>query len=556
VAGVVAATTLVWLADRHLQAAHRLGRQLTETESELTDQSAVGGDVEVHVDLGSAGSPISPLIYGVAAADPQAAEALGATLDRAGGNPSSRFNWVIGHAWNTGRDWQFRNVNYSGSPDATADDGVAAALSQGVTPLQTVPTIGWVARDDDNHTQSQHVPAEGGPPVRPGSDAIAGYDPAGNRAITSVPSYARKPGPLSVAPNPASPAVYQDEFVHHMVERFGATTNGVLYFAMDNEPDLWSSSHTDIHPVRMGYDAMLANFLDYASAVKDQAPAAKVLGPEVSGWTGCLFSALDRGSDNFASHADRKAHGDEAFLPWWLRQVARSDAASGRRTLDFLDVHYYPQAQGVVSDAVDPATQALRIRSVRSLYDAGYQDESWIATNVMLIPRLKRWIADNYPGTRLAITEYKWGGEKDASGAVAQAEVLGVFGREGVDLAAYWAYPQPDSPVGAAFRLYRDYDGRGSTFGDRSLPIKSGAAHVAAFAARHSNSSEVDVIVANELHARHVTVKLGLGPGTYQATPFCIGPGSGTIEKGVSGAPANAVSLPPLGVCLIQLLPA
>ena len=557
VAGVVAAATLVWLADRHPHAAQRLGGQLTQTVSELTDQQPAGGEVTVRPDLGATGSPISPLIYGVAAAGAEAVQALGATLDRAGGNPSSRFNWVIGHAWNTGRDWQFRNVNYSGSPDATADDGVAAALSQGVTPLQTVPTIGWVARDDDNHTQSQHVPAEGGPPVRPGSDAIAGYDPTENRAITSVPSYARKPGPLSLVPDPASSAVYQDEFVHHIVERYGATTHGVLYFAMDNEPDLWSSTHTDIHPVRMGYDAMLANFLDYASAVKDQAPAAKVLGPDVSGWTGYLFSALDRGGDNFATHADRKAHGGEAFLPWWLRQVARSDAASGRRTLDYLDVHYYPQAQGVVSNAADSATQALRIHSVRGLYDPNYQDESWIATNVMLIPRLKRWIADNYPGTRLAITEYKWGGEKDASGAVAQAEVLGVFGREGVDLAAYWTYPRPDSPVGAAFRLYRNYDGRGATFGDRSLPVRSSGRQVAAFAARHSSSSEVDVILANESQAGQVGVHLQLGTaGTYQATPYCIRPGSGLIEKGVTGSPADALKLPPLGVCLIRLLPA
>src|SRR5215469_299468 len=212
VAGVVAAATLVWLADRHPHAAQRLGGQLTQTVSELTDQQPAGGEVTVRPDLGATGSPISPLIYGVAAAGAEAVQALGATLDRAGGNPSSRFNWVIGHAWNTGRDWQFRNVNYSGSPDATADDGVAAALSQGVTPLQTVPTIGWVARDDDNHTQSQHVPAGGGPPLRPGSDAIAGYDPTTNRSLTSVPSYARRSG---APPNATTAAVYQDEFVRH-----------------------------------------------------------------------------------------------------------------------------------------------------------------------------------------------------------------------------------------------------------------------------------------------------------------------------------------------------
>src|SRR5207253_3059631 len=84
-------------------------------------------------------------------------------------------------------------------------------------------------------------------------------------------------------------------------------------------------------------------------------------------------------------------------------------------------VHYYPQASGVDSPASDPATQQLRIRSTRSLDDPNYTDESWIGVPVNLIPRLKAWIADNYPGTKLAITEYRWGGEKDASGAVALA---------------------------------------------------------------------------------------------------------------------------------------
>src|SRR5262249_40619220 len=156
-----------------------------------------------------------------------------------------------------------------------------------------------------------------------------------------------------------------------------------------------------------------ANFEEYATMVKAQSPQARVLGPDVWGWTGYLYSDLDRGSDDFATHADRRAHGDQPFLPWWLQEVAKADARRGGRSLDLLDVHYYPQGQGVYSAAADPDTQGRRIRSVRSLYDPGYQDESWIGTNVMLIPRLKQWIAAAYPGTGLAITEYSFGGEKD-----------------------------------------------------------------------------------------------------------------------------------------------
>jgi len=509
-----------------------------------------GADL-VAVDATVPGRPISPLVYGVAAADAATVRALGATVDRSGGNPSSTYNWVNGHAWNAGRDWQFRNGNY-GQGGAAADAGVTAALGAGAVPLLTVPTMGWVARNDDNATRSTGVPAGGGPALPAGSGAIAGYDPAANRQSVFVPSRA------SAAGSPPDPSVvYQDEWVAHLASQFGVGPAGVQLFAMDNEPDLWSATHTDVHPARMSYDDMLANFTEYAAAVKARAPGALVLGPDVSGWTSYLYSDLDRGGDNYATHQDRRSHGDVAFLPWWLDQVRARDQASGTRTLDYLDVHYYPQARGVaMSRTADPATQDLRIRSTRSLWDPAYADESWVATPVTLVPRLRAWIDQWYPGTKLAITEYNWGGEQDASGAVALAEVLGILGREGVDLATYWTFPPVDSPAGAAFRLYRNYDGAGGTFGDVSLPATSAQDGVAAFASRHSDTGEVDVVLANESRSAATNVQLrGTTPSRYQASRRCVPPGTGRIERQDMADAGSPVPMPPLTVCLVRLLP-
>ncbi|MBJ7599624.1 MAG: hypothetical protein DLM67_17770 [Candidatus Nephthysia bennettiae] len=557
---ITTAAALVWLAALQPEMGDQLRSRFQShwpvLPSAAAGQNGPPGTVSVQVDPKAVGPRISPLIYGVAAADPQVVRALGATLDRSGGNPSSTYNWVNGHAWNAGRDWEFRNTNYSGQGGSAADAAVGDARSAGAVPLLTVPTLGFVARNDDNQTRSRNVPGQGGPPLRAGSPAIGGYDPAANRQATSLPSFARKPGPLATTPSQNSQAVYQNEWVHHLVTQFGlASAGGVQYYAMDNEPDLWSSSHTDLHPARMSYDDMLANFEEYATMVKEQDPSAEVLGPDVSGWTGYMYSDLDRGSDNFATHADRAAHGGDPFLAWWLGQVARADAARGHRTLGLLDVHYYPQAEGVFSQASDPATQALRIRSVRSLYDRGYRDESWIADQVALIPRLKDWINQRYPGTGLAITEYNWGGERDASGAVALAEVLGTFGREGVQLASYWTYPPPDSPAGAAFRLYRNYDGQGGAFGDVSLPAVAGNSLIAAYAARHSDGGEVDVILANQSTTQPARVSVATGGGTYHATQFAVSPGSSRIQPSAMASPGTAVTLPPLGLSLVRLTP-
>ena len=83
----------------------------------------------------------------------------------------------------------------------------------------------------------------------------------------------------------------------HLVQRFGrAADGGVRFYAIDNEPDLWSLTHRDVHPADMSYDAMLTTFLEYASAVKAVDPTAAVVGPVGSGWMALFYSALDRGA--------------------------------------------------------------------------------------------------------------------------------------------------------------------------------------------------------------------------------------------------------------------
>ncbi|HSS59980.1 MAG TPA: glycoside hydrolase family 44 protein [Candidatus Limnocylindrales bacterium] len=538
--------SLVWLGPAGSGLAGRLAERWADINGSADQAGAVAGEAVVTVYSGGQGTPISPLIYGVAFADSTVLGQLGATVDRWGGNTATSYNWVT-HSWNAGRDWEFRN-----KPADNADTFVASALAGNATPLLTIPTIGYVARDGDNGTRSVGVPAGGGPPVSQASSRIAGYDPSANRLATSIPSYARKPTAFVTDPAPNPSAVYQDEWVNHLIARFGSGSTGVHLFAMDNEPDIWSSTHTDVHPVRMGYADMVSNFVQYATAVKAVDPAALILGPDVCCWTSMFYSDLDRGTDNFRTHADRNAHGGEAFLPWWLSQIARHDAASRSRSLDFLDVHFYPQADGVFSDRADPATQALRIRSVRSLWDPSYVDESWINTDVQLIPRLRGWIAASYPGTGIAISEYNFGGERDASGAVAEAEALGVFGREGVALATYWTHPAADSAVGGAFRAYRNFDGKGGQFGDRSLTAVSDAPGIRAFASRHSNSNEIDTVVVNESLRATTHTRIGYTTAPYHSVAaFCLQPGTSTIVP-VALDSSSAFEMQPLSVCVVK----
>jgi hypothetical protein len=245
--------------------------------------------------------------------------------------------------------------------------------------------------------------------------------------------------------------------------------------------------------------------------VKDVDPTAQITGPVSWGWTAYFFSPRDRGNDNYRTAADRAAHGGMPFLPWFLQQVAANDKKRGRRTLDVLDVHFYPQADGVHSDRDDAKTQALRLQSTRALWDPEYKDESWIGAAVQLFPRLRQWVNTYYPGTKIGLTEWNWGADKTLDGGLAVAEVLGILGRERVDLASYWVAPGNGTPGFFAYKLYRNADGAGQGFGDVAVEAKSGDPDsVSCFGSVDSKTGKPALILINKRPEKTAAVTLAL----------------------------------------------
>lgn len=128
-----------------------------------------------------------------------------------------------------------------------------------------------------------------------------------------------------------------------------------------------------------------------------------------------------------------------------------------------------------------------------------------------IIPLMKEWIAECYPGTKTAIGEYDFGGGQDASGGVAQAELLGVFAREGLDFGYYWFAPDAKSSIHLGFCLYRNPDGDpagapadsaakpGRPVGDQYLPSTCSAPEdVSVHAIKDGASGKVSLILINK----------------------------------------------------------
>lgn len=156
------------------------------------------------------------------------------------------------------------------------------------------------------------------------------------------------------------------------------------------------------------------------------------------------------------------------------------------------------------------------------------------------------------------MTEYNFGGTSHVSGALAQADVLGVLGREGVYLANYWGNGAGvgDLPpyIAAAFKLYRNYDGKGGKFGDVAVATTTPDLNaISIFAAKSSkNPGELTVIVINKDQQKRFAGAISVG-AYKQARTFVLD-GSGPVLK--SGAPVAITggkleyTLPPLSATL------
>lgn len=396
--------------------------------------------------------PISPYIYGTNQPDWDGS-AHNLTLTRMGGNRWTAYNWET-NASNAGNDYMHQSDGYLGGGDTPGEavrPAIAAALKAGAAIIVTVPTAGYVSADKNGNGDVNKTP-----------------DYLHTRFYRSLP---HKPTAPVYPPDTRDNVVYQDEFVAWLEKTF--STSGEqkrLFYSLDNEPDLWDNTHARLRTQKLTYAELLQKSVDYGRAIKAAAPDSLIFGPASYGWGG--FQNLQSASD---------ANGRN-FLDFYLAGMKEAAKTSGTRILDALDVHWYPEARGggkrITEGGSGEEVVRARLQAPRSLWDATYQEDSWIARDALhgpirLLPRLKEQIANNYPGTKLALTEYNYGGGNHISGGLAQADALGIFGREGVFAAAFWHLAKDESFVYGGFAMYRNFDGKDGHFGNIAVAAET-----------------------------------------------------------------------------------
>jgi len=480
---------------------------------------ALNPGVTINVDANLNQHPINPNIYGTAHASITILQDLNIALNRNGGNNTTRYNWQL-NADNRGQDWYFESIGDASSvAGERGDTFISNSKAANAQAMLTIPLIGWVAKLGSNRSKLAGFSiAKYG--AQTGND-WQWFPDAGNGIWTNG-QYVTGNDPNDA--DVASDSTFQQGWVQHLVSKWGvASSSGLRYYILDNEPSIWHSTHRDVHPTGATMDEIKTKTLDYAGKIKAIDPSALVVGPEEWGWSGYFYSGYDQqyGSKyGWGNLPDRNNHGGWDYLPWLLDQLRQNNVSTGKRLLDVFTVHYYPQG-GEFGNDTSSSMQLRRNRSTRSLWDPNYIDETWINDKVQLIPRMKNWVSTYYPGTLTGITEYNWGAEGHINGATTQADILGIFGRENLDMATRWTTPDSTTPTYKAMKMYRNYDGNKSTFGNTSVSASGpNPDNVSTFASLRSSDGALTIMVISKYLS-------GDTPATINLTNFST---SGTAQ--------------------------
>lgn len=425
-------------------------------------------DVTFQVDPSAERAPISPYIYGTNE-DLTGTENWSAR--RMGGNRMSTYNWET-NASNAGDDYLFMSDNYvpwyyGGVPwgGNMAEPGVGVAgfhqksLDKGMFSLVTLQAAGFAANDTNGEvTAAETAPSSRWVEVKPAKGA-----------------------PFSLVPNLTDNAVYMDEFVHYLVNKFGGakSATGIKAYQIDNEPGLWAKTHMYMHPQAPGSAEVADKGIELAKAIKNVDPHAELYGPVSYGFDEMY---------NMHEAADWKAVKGtyDWYMDYYLDRFRVASQQEGKRLLDALDIHWYPENTAGGYRITDSGSNGNleankeRMQAPRSLWDSSYTENTWIGQwfsgFLPVIPRLQQSIDTYNPGTKIAITEYNYGGENNVYGGIAQADVLGIFGKYGVHFASFWKMVNElkEAPyISAAAKLFRNYDRNNAGFGDTKVKAET-----------------------------------------------------------------------------------
>mgnify|MGYP002816791048 CR=1 FL=1 len=447
------------------------------------------------VDWRQTGRTVSPMLFGVN----MAAESTGGyTSNRWGGNAVTRYAWDL-DVQNRARDWFFENIPNEAdqveAPSTSASDRlIETTLAASAASVITIPTLGFVPIDRQQRcgfsvakygaqNSTDRYSPDCGNGLRPdGFTPITGND-ASDTSRTVGPEYA-------VA------------WLNHLATRHGADWLERSWFALDNEPNYWADTHRDVHPQPHTYAELWSYTLAYSLALRAAYPKLRLAGPDYTG-----FQAL-------SDPVEREQGGSLPFMEAFVSDLGEYERShGGTRLLDVLDIHCYPEGEWDASHLDPAADHMMRMRLTRELWDESFYIESWLARPAFYLRWARQLIATHAPWLNLSCTEWNYQkdfNDDDIVGAVISVDAIGIYAREGVDLANKWSSPEPGSVIDyALLHFLHNFDGEGSSIaGATYVEVHTSSDQVGAHGFLSSDGQRVHVLLICRQYEGEVRVEV------------------------------------------------
>jgi len=444
--------------------------------------------------------PISPYIYGTNFYGGNANAPALLTMDRAGGNRWTAYNWITNGS-NAGSDYFYETDDYlcngtcnAGIPAEAVRMLIAADQQAGLASLVTLQLQGYVSKDT----------------------ALVKVQPPFPNLADFIPVVDKKGSSFTLTPPDTS--AYMDEFAWALDQKFsgknifGASPAQPTFISLDNEPELWNSTHQEIQGSTMvTSDAYISKTVTLTEALKDQFPSMVIFGPAHYGFLGLY---------NWQGELTATPAGTNWFTDKYLQAIKTASTSYGKPIVDVYDFHWYPEeydlctstsslrVTSMTGTTLTPTQVQLIVQSPRNLWDSTFNDAAngncnpWVYQTmgnqpINLLGRVQAKIDAENPGMKIAITEYEGGGWNHIAGTIAQADYLGIFGAQGLFAASFWPPNGTYDHAMAGFRAYRGFDGANAVFGDTSLQTtSSNVANVMVYASSDSTTPGHYIFVA------------------------------------------------------------
>ncbi|MCF0072911.1 T9SS type A sorting domain-containing protein [Dyadobacter sp. CY261] len=397
------------------------------------------GQIQVAIDAAAEVKPISPYLYGrnnsFSSTDPnwtlpesdliRLRDAGVRFFRESGGNNSSKYNWR--RKLSSHPDW-YNNVYVNNWDQAAQALQKHFPAAQG---MWAFPLLGQAAKSstanfaDWDYNRSQWW--EG-----------VNQNLAGGGVPNATGTKAKKEGDIHAYLEKWD----ADSVVGILGHWFGAggiglKREGIRYWNMDNEPEIWSGTHDDVMPKQITPQEFMQRYIATAKKAKAIDPEIRLAGPVTANewqWYNWDGKPVTENGKTYP------------WLEYFIKTVAEEQQKSGVRLLDVLDIHFYPatkkteevvQLHRVFFDRDYIFPEANGVKTINGGYDNSL-------TREYIFARCNDWLNQYLGaghGVNLGLTETGIDGSVAPSvAAVWYASTVGEFMKNNVEIFTPWTW--------------------------------------------------------------------------------------------------------------------